>query len=388
MKFSVIGLGYVGLSISILLSQKYKVDAIDIDKNKLKLINDRISPIQDKDIEYFFRKKNLNIKVSDKISSEKSKYYIVCTPTNYNELTGSFDTKSVELVIRNIVSVDKRAIIIIKSTIPLGFTDFVKKKFKKNNIFFYPEFLRESNALYDNLYPSRIIAGGDNKHCKTFAKYLVNCALKPKKQIEIIQMSSKEAESVKLFANTYLAMRVSFFNELDTFCELNNLNSKNIIKGISLDPRIGMFYNNPSFGYGGYCLPKDTKQLLRNFNNIPNNIITAVIKSNRTRKKFIAQQILNKNPKVVGIYRLTMKNGSDNFRESAIFDVMQIIKKLKIKILVYEPLIKENNYKKTPVIKNFREFIKLSDVIIANRLSKKLKQVKNKVYSRDVFKIN
>ena len=331
----VVGMGYVGFFVDI-LSLKYNVTCVDIDKGKIKKINNKISPIFDKEISEYFKYKKLNLKavVDAKKTYKNSDYVIICTPTNYNIKTNEFDTSTVEDVIAEVSRVNEKATIVIKSTLPIGFTSKINKKYK-NEIFFSPEFLREGNALLDNLYPNRIVVGSKDKKAKEFANLLAQSALK--EDIPIIYMKSKDAEAVKLFANTYLAMRVSYFNELDTFCEINSINPKKVIEAIGLDPRIGNYYNNPSFGYGGYCLPKDTHQLLRNFDKVPNNLIGAVIDANKTRKDFIAQQIINKKPKIVGIYRLTMKEGSDNFRESAIQGVMKRINAKGIPIIVYEP---------------------------------------------------
>tara|TARA_Y100000816_G_scaffold292520_1_gene288295 strand:+ start:8374 stop:9546 length:1173 start_codon:yes stop_codon:yes gene_type:complete len=387
MKFVVVGAGYVGLSLSILISTKFYVTLIDKDKRKIKKLQNNISPIKDKKIEsYLFKKKlNLNFSYEPRSHYLKANYIIIATPTNYNEKKGLFNTKSVEKVINDIIKSRSKADIIIKSTIPIGFTDKIKNKLKKKNIYFSPEFLRETNALYDNLYPSRIIIGENTKKALKFGEILADCALKKKSLINLIYMSSKEAEAVKLFANTYLAMRVSFFNELDSFSEVNKLNTENMIKGISSDHRIGDYYNNPSFGYGGYCLPKDTKQLLYDFKGIPNKIITSVVESNSTRKKFIIDQILNKSPKKVGVYRLLMKSGSDNFRESAIVEIVSILKRKKIDIYLFEPLIKTKYFDGIEVINDLNKFSKKCDLIIANRSSKELEFVREKVYTRDVF---
>lgn len=385
MTFSIVGIGYVGLSLSVLISKHHKVIALDIDKDRVDLVNNGLSPVKDHDLELALKQNNLNLKatVDQNVAYEKARYVIIATPTNYDSKTGSFDTTSVENVIRDVTAINSEITIVIKSTIPIGFTDKMKKKFGKKNIFFCPEFLRESSALYDNYYPSRIVLGSKSNEAKYFSEILSNCA--KKKDIPILFMDSKEAEAVKLFANTFLAMRVAFFNELDSFGEVHKLNSKNIIDGIVSDDRIGNFYNNPSFGYGGYCLPKDTQQLLQNFKDVPNEIITAVVKANATRKNFIVESILKKDVKKVGIYRLIMKTDSDNFRDSAVLDIIQKLKNNGIKITVYEPLLKEKVFKEALVIKNLKEFIEHSDLIIANRMSDELESVIDKVYSRDIF---
>lgn len=390
MNFTIVGTGYVGLSLSVLISQFHNVVAYDIDQEKIKQINKKKSPIKDDDIKFYLKNRNLNLTATnDKNKAYKSAdYVIIATPTNYNITSKSFDTSSIEKVIRDLKKTNNKANIIIKSTIPFGYTNYLRKKFNNKNIFFSPEFLRENKALYDNLYPSRIIIGGKSKAAKKFANILKKCSKYRENQVQILLMSSKEAESVKLFSNTYLAMRIAFFNELDSFSEINNLNSKNIISGVSKDQRIGDYYNNPSFGYGGYCLPKDTRQLLDNYKNIPNNIIKAVVDSNSTRKKFIAKNIIDLKIKCLGIYRLTMKKDSDNFRESAVVDILDILKRKKIKLLIYEPLVTNKMFNGIKVINNFREFIYSADLIIANRLTRQLAPFGKKVYSRDLFKAN
>ena len=390
MKITVVGIGYVGLSLAVLISQKYKVVALDISKEKVDSINSKKSPIKDKEIEFFLKNKKLDLKAttSEEEAYSESSFIIVATPTNYDFNTGSFDTNSVETVISSAINLNKTATIIIKSTIPLGFTDLIKRKLQFSKIIFSPEFLRESSALYDNLYPSRIIIGAKTKEAQIFSSILIACAQKKESEIPLLLMESREAEAVKLFSNTFLAMRVSFFNELDSFSEAQDLSAEKIIQGVSADPRIGNYYNNPSFGYGGYCLPKDTKQLLDNFDQIPNNIIKAVVEANKTRKDFIVKSILNKKPKTVGVYRLIMKEGSDNFRDSAVIDIFRNLKKKKISILLYEPLISENKFQDVEVINDLNEFISKSNVIIANRMAKDLENVKNKVYTRDIFKEN
>ena len=384
MKIAVAGTGYVGLSLATLLSTKNEVLAYDILEDKVNKINKRISPIKDEVIEDYFKNKKLNLKATTnyKVAFKETEFIIISTPTNYDEKTNYFDTTSVEDIIKKVISINKDATIVIKSTIPVGFTDKVKEKYKIKNIFFSPEFLREGHALYDNLYPSRIIVGSYTDKGKKFALLLKECSLK--KDIPIKYMSSTEAEAVKLFANTYLAIRVAFFNEVDTYAEIKNLNTKNIIEGICLDPRIGANYNNPSFGYGGYCLPKDTKQLLANYKDVPQNIIEAVVKSNETRKEHIVNMILAKNPKIVGIYRLTMKSNSDNFRASAILDIITKLKEKNINIIIYEPTIKD--YYDIRVENDIEKFKKISDIIVANRYSSVLDDVKDKVYTRDLLR--
>lgn len=391
MKITIIGAGYVGLSLAILISRKYKVSVLDIDTKKVDLINNKISPIKDKDITYFLKTKRLKLEVSSssELAISNANYVIIATPTNYDVKKGSFDTSSIEKVIKQIIKYNKNVYTIIKSTVPLGFTDRMRSKYNKENIVFLPEFLRESKALYDNLNPSRVIIGDNSKTAKKFANILTECADRKKKDIPIIMMSSKEAEAVKLFSNTYLAMRIAFFNELDSLAESHHISSEKIISGVSADPRIGNFYNNPSFGYGGYCLPKDTKQLLDDFSNIPNKIINAVVESNQTRKEFIVNSILNKDSKTVGVYRLIMKNDSDNFRESAVLDIIKLLIKRKTNVIVYEPLAKDEfSLEGVKLVSNFENFVSKSDIIIANRLTKELENYKDIVYSRDIFQNN
>ena len=388
MKICVVGVGYVGLSLAVLLSQKNKVIAFDIDEDKVNKINNRISPIEDNDIENYFKNKNLNLKATDdyKVAFKDSDYIIICTPTNYNENTNSFDTSSIETTIEKIKCTNPNATIIIKSTVPIGYTEIVKQKEKQLKIIFSPEFLREGNALHDNLYPSRIIVGDKSQEALEFGNMLKNCS--KKEDVPVLYMNSTEAESVKLFANTYLALRVAFFNELDTYAMEKKLNTKDIIDGVSLDQRIGNYYNNPSFGYGGYCLPKDSKQLYNNYANIPENIIEAIVKSNETRKKYIADYIIKENPRIVGIYRLVMKSNSDNFRESSVQDIIKCLKKKNIKVIIYEPLLKETTYLGCNVIKDFKKFSHDSDIIVTNRYDAKINNKQLKVFSRDIYNNN
>ncbi len=385
MKIAVAGTGYVGLSLATLLSQKNEVVALDIVAEKVKMINDRISPINDKEIEEFFKEKKLNLRATldYKDAFERAKFIIISTPTNYDEEKNFFDTSSVEDIIKKVKDLDLDTTMVVKSTVPVGFIKEIKEKYQIDNIMFSPEFLREGHALYDNLYPSRIIVGEKSKRAEEFANLLKESC--NKKDVIIKYMDSTEAEAVKLFANTYLALRVAYFNELDTYAEMNNLNTKDIIEGVCLDPRIGDHYNNPSFGYGGYCLPKDTKQLLANFKEIPQNMIKAIVESNTTRKKHVADMILKKNPKVVGIYRLIMKSNSDNFRASAIQSVIQYLNDSGVKIVVFEPTIKTDKFEKFDVIHDLDEFKKMSDVIVVNRIDDNINDVKDIVYTRDVF---
>ncbi len=391
MKITIIGAGYVGLSLSILISRKYNVVLFDIDNKKIDLIKKKKSPIKDKDISYFLKNKRLKLSVtsSSELAISNANYVVIATPTNYNSRTGSFDTTSIEKVIRQIIKYNKNVFTIIKSTVPLGFTERMRTKYRKKNIVFSPEFLRESKAVYDNLNPSRVIIGDNSNKAKFFLKILLNCAEKKNRDIKSIIMNSKEAEAVKLFSNTYLAMRIAFFNELDSFAEIQKVSAKKIIKGVCEDSRIGNFYNNPSFGYGGYCLPKDTKQLLKNFKSIPNKLIKAVVESNQTRKMFVVNSILKKKPKSVGVYRLIMKSNSDNFRESAVKDIINILAKKKIKILIYEPLAKDElPIKNVKLENNINKFISNSDLIIANRNNKIISKITSKLYSRDLFGID
>ena len=386
MKITVAGTGYVGLSLATLLSERHEVIALDVIQEKVDKINNRISPIQDEEIEKFFNTKELNLKATTdwKSALEDSDYVIISTPTNYDEVTNYFDTSLVEDIIKKVISINNpKTTMVVKSTIPVGFIENMKKKYNIDNLFFSPEFLREGRALYDNLYPSRIIVGEKSERAKVFANLLVEASLKD--DVPVLFMNSTEAEAVKLFANTYLALRVSYFNELDTYAELKGLNTKDIIDGVCLDPRIGNHYNNPSFGYGGYCLPKDTKQLLANYKDVPQNMMEAIVKSNDTRKHHIADMIMLKNPKVVGVYRLTMKANSDNFRASAIQSVIKILKDNNVNVVIYEPTIKENTFEGIEVVHDLKLFKDISDVIIANRLDSELEDCKEFIYSRDIF---